>query len=112
MAITIDDLKPKSFTIKLSNQEVICKPLKLHHALIMQRIGAVLQDPNTNKEKLLTAEQDFNEVVSELIPELADVELDLNLTLQLLEGMMSSLETAEMKELNDKGVDLKSDPKA
>jgi len=113
MALTIEDLKPKSFTVNIKGVELQCKPLRMSHTLIISKVGEVFQNINTaTKDQIKQAETDMDEVVGELIPELKDIELDMNATLDLITQMMEQVQPADNKELNDKGVSFDADPKA
>jgi len=47
MALTIEDLKPKSFTVNIKGVELQCKPLRMSHTLIISKVGEVFQNINT-----------------------------------------------------------------
>lgn len=109
---TIEDLQPKPFTVTVKGVELSCKPLKLSHALIMAKVGNVLQDSaNTSKQQIKEAEADITEVIGELIPELANKELDMTSLLSLIEQMMNSIQPEDNKKLKDQNVKVDTDPK-
>lgn len=113
MSLSVDDLKPKSFKVNVKGVELESKPVRLSHALAIAKIGNVFQDTKAaTKEEIKQAEKDMDEVVGELIPELAGVELDIGATMQLIEQLMEQVEPADNKELKKKGVEFNSDPKA
>jgi hypothetical protein len=117
MAIQINDLQPKNFPIELTvNGEVItvqCKPLRLSQALMVSKIGNIFQSVETaTKDELVQAETDMNEVIKQAIPELAEIDLDMALTMQIIQGMMNSITPGEQAELNANGVSFDTNPKA
>lgn len=113
MSINIEDLKPKPFTITVKGVELQCKPLRVSHALIVAKVGTVFQDvANTNAQKIKEAERDMDGVIAELLPELKGVDLDLNVTLEIVDQMMNHVEPSETKELEEAGVSFDAGPKA
>lgn len=111
--MSIEDLQPKSFTVNIKGVELTCKPLRLSHTLIVAKIGDVFQNLNIiDKEQIKQAEKDMDEVVAELIPELKDIQLDMQSTIDLITQMMEQVEPSDNKELNAKGVKFNTDPKA
>lgn len=112
MALTIEDLKPKNFKINVRGVELESKPLKLSHALIVSKLGAVFSDyAKASSDQILSAEKDWELVVGELIPDLKGISLDLNTTIELIEQLMSSVEPTDTKELNEAGVSFDDSPK-
>lgn len=110
--LTIDDLKPKNFKINVKGVELESKPLKLSHALIISKLGGVFSDAkNSTSEQIVNAERDWEKVVGELIPELKDVQLDLNTSLELITQLMENVEPSDTKELNEMGVSFDESPK-
>lgn len=113
MSLTVEDLKPKSFTVTVKGVELQCKPLRLSHALTVAKIGNVFQESATaSAEQISQAEKDMDAVIAELIPELKGIELDVGAVLELIEQMMKQIQPADNKELTDKGVSFGTDPKA
>ena len=112
MSVTIDDLKPKNFKLNIKGVELESKPLRLSHALSIAKIGNVFQDTkNASRDDIKQAEVEMDEVIAELIPELAGVPLDMAATMQLIEQLMEQVEPSDNRELKDKGVKFSSDPK-
>ena len=119
MGVTIEDLKPKNFKMKIAIKdseeklEIECKPLRLSHTLTIAKVGNVLQNPDgSTKQKIKEAEQDMDEVISELIPELTGISLDIRTTISIIEQMLETVEPADNKEIREKGVKFDTDPKA
>lgn len=113
MGVTVEDLKPKNFKVTVKGVELESKPLRVSHALVIAKIGNVFQDSkNASREDIKQAEADMDYVIGELIPELADVELDMTATMQLIEQLMEHVEPSDNAELKEKGVKFDSDPKA
>lgn len=113
MALTIDDLKPKSFKVNVKGVELECQPLRLSDALSLAKIGDVFSNSaNYGRSDFETAEADLESVVGKLVPELAGVKLDINSSLELITQMMQTIEPEDNKELKDKGVSFETDPKA
>lgn len=113
MSLSIEDLKPQDKIITVGGVEVTCKPLRLSHALVLTQMGEIFQNPkNAKYEDMQKAEQNMDKLLSELIPELAGVNLDLNKTMEILTQMMVMIEPADNKELRERGVKFDNDPKA
>jgi len=112
MALTIDDLKPKPFTVNIRGVEVECKPLKLSHTLELTKIGRIFEAPEDYaKTDYKNAETDFQKMVTELMPELKDIEVDAKLAQPILEQMLDSIEPTDSKALKEAGVKFDKDPK-
>lgn len=112
MALTIADLQPKEFKVIVKGVEVTCKPPKLSHMLVLSKVGNLFQNINdSNRQQILEAQEDFNWVVAELIPELKDTELDMQATIDLISEIMKQIQPEESKELAERGVKIDTDPK-
>ena len=112
MGLTIEDLRPKPFTIKVRGVELACKPLRLSHSLVVSRIGSVLQNPNEiSKQQIKQAEADLDEVIAELVPELAGIELDTASVIDIISQLLETVVPSENEELQKAGVKMQSDPK-
>jgi len=113
MALTIEDLKPKSFTVNIKGVEVNCKTPRLSHILVISKVGESFQNiSDLKREQIQQAEKDFDWVVAELIPELKDIPLDMQSVIDLITQIMEKIQPEESKELYDKGVKFDTDPKA
>lgn len=113
MGVTIDDLRPKDFEIEVKGLSLKAKPPTLAHMLILSNISSVFQDPTQYTSKQLKqTEQDLNEVIADVVPELKGVQLDYEIVLQLIEKLMNQVQPDDNKELEDKGVKIDTDPKA
>lgn len=113
MALTIEDLKPKNFKIKVKDVEVECKPPRLSHTLVISKVGQTFQDvQKASREDILQAESDFDWVVGELIPELKGIDLDMQAIIDVITQIMEQIQPEESKILADKGVNFDSNPKA
>jgi hypothetical protein len=113
MALTIEDLRPKNFTINIQGVELECKPPRLSHTLVLSKIGEIFQNiNNADTKSIKSAEVDFDWVVNELMPELKGIELDMKSSLTVIEQIMEQISPEETKELNEKGVSFGTDPKA
>lgn len=111
--LTIDDLKPKNFKITIKGVELESKPLKLSHGLLIARLSGIFNNlAEAKKEDIKAAEKDLEEVISELIPDLKDVPLDMSMTVELISQLMDAAQPDDNKELSDKGVSFDADPKA
>lgn len=112
MSVTVDDLKPKNFKIKIKGVELECKPLRLGQALMIAKIGNVFQDvKNASQDDIEQAEQQIDKIIADLVPELNGVQLDMAGTLELIEQLMSQVEPDDNQELKEKGVSFDSNPK-
>jgi hypothetical protein len=113
MALTIEDLKPKKFTITVNGVELQCKPPRLTHILVISKIGEAFNNTESlDRTKIVEAGKDFDWVVSELLPELAGIELDMQASIDLLTQIMEQISPEENLELKAKGVSFDADPKA
>jgi hypothetical protein len=113
MALSISDLQPKDFKINIKGVEVTCRPPKLSHMLVLSKVGNLFQNINEAKrEDILSAQEDFNWVVSELIPELKDIELDMQSTIDVITEIMKEIQPEDDKKLAEMGVSFDADPKA
>lgn len=110
---TIDDLKPKNFTINIDGVEVTCKPLRLSHSLVVAKVGEVFKDSKSaSKEEIKQAEVDMDEVIGELIPELKGIELDMAKTMEVITQLLENIQPSDSKYLTEKEVKIDADPKA
>lgn len=101
--MTIDDLAPQPFEIKVKGVTLVCKPLRLSHALTISKIGAVLQG-ESDIAAIQKAESDMDAVISTLIPELEGKELDMATTMTIINAMLESIQPEDTKELQKAGV--------
>lgn len=110
---TIDDLQPKNFRIEVKGVTLESKPLRLSHALSLNKLGEIFKNPaEVSQQKVAQAEQELDNVIGELIPELKGKQLDLSTTLELLSKLIESIQPDDNKELSAAGVEINSDPKA
>lgn len=110
MGLTVEDLKPKSFTVTIKDVELQCKPLRLSHALVVAKIGNVFQDAaKATKQEIKSVEKDLDELIVELIPELMGTELDMTATTELIQQWMDNIAPSDNKELAEKGVKFNTD---
>lgn len=110
---TIDDLQPKNFSIEIRGVVLECKPLRLSHALSLNKLGEIFKNPTEmSKAKVSQAEQELDEVIGELIPDLKGKQLDLQTTLELLTKLIETISPDDNKELSAAGVEMNADPKA
>lgn len=113
MSLSVSDLIPKDFKITIKGVEVTSKPPKLAHMLVLSKVGNLFQNINEAKrDDILSAQEDFDWVVTELIPELKDVELDMQASIDLITEIMKQVQPEENKELAEMGVKFDTDPKA
>jgi hypothetical protein len=103
--MTIDDLKPKKFTVTIKELQLECKPLRLSHVLVISKIGEILQNPKEHNAKDINqAQLDLDDVFKDLIPELMGVELSFEDSITLITQLMDSTETDDSKFINESGV--------
>ena len=113
MALTIEDLQPKDFTINIKGVELTCKPLKLSHALMLSKIGDIFSNPQSaTKAQIKQAETDLDEVIEEVLPELKGKQLDMMATFDVITKMMEQIEPTDNQQIKEKGVSFDADPKA
>ena len=113
MALTIEDLKPKKFTITIKGVEVESLPPRLSHMLMISKVGEIFQNiSSSSREDIEQAEKDFDYVVGELIPELKGIQLDMQGVIDVITQVMEQITPEETKELDEKGVSFNTDLKA
>lgn len=108
---SVEDLRPQPFKITIRGVELDCKPLRMEHGLLISKIAAVFQnmDKATRKD-IVTAQEDFDYVVASLVPELKDIELNIDDSLTVIEQMQTGSEPTDDQYLKEQGVQL-GDPK-
>lgn len=116
MSITADDLaaQPRQITITRNNKEYMltAQPVRMSHALLLTKAGKIFENASDASENDIDqAEKIFTRLINELIPELKGVDLDLQVTLDIISALMDTVEPTDNKELNEAGVKF-DDPKA
>ena len=112
MSLTIDDLQPKDIILNLNGVELTAKPPRLSHALILTQLGEVFQNATkASIEDIKKAEQNVDNLIADLIPELAGKTLDMNTTIEIISQLMDKIQPSDNAELSAKGVKFDSDPK-
>jgi len=112
MSVSINDLKPKEIKIKVGELELTAKPLRVSHALIMAKVGDILEKPQeSSSDEIDQAQKDLDKVIGQLIPELKGIELDMKNQMEILTELMAGIEPDDNKELREKGVKIDTDPK-
>lgn len=113
MSLTIEDLKPKETKINVNGVELTAKPLRLSHALVLTQLGEIFQNPkNSSADDVKKAEKNVDELIGEIIPELKDIQLNMQTTIEIIAQLMNTVQPSDNAELNAKGVKFDSDPKA
>lgn len=113
MPVTIDDLKPKTFTVTIKGLELTCKPPRMAQVLSFSKFADVLQNPKDySTQDFKQTEKDLDVLIGELIPELKDVELGLSAVMDLLEQIMDNVQPDDNQELKKNNIQVDSDPKA
>lgn len=112
MSVSIDDLKPKNFVIKIKGVELNCKPLRLTHALTLSNLGSIFDGKTkSTKEEIAQAQKDLDLTIGELIPQLDGVELDMQTTMEVITQLLATISPSDNKELTERGVKMDTDPK-
>lgn len=112
MALTIQDLQPKDFSIKVQGVELTCKPPRLSHVLILSKVGEVFENrKDATRQSIVQSQQDFDWVVEQLIPELKGIELDMTSSLDVIQQIMDKVTPEENNQLQESGVKFDTDPK-
>lgn len=111
--LTIDDLKPKPFTINVKGVELECQPLRLAHALTIAKIGSVFSETaKASAQEIEQAARDLDAVVGQVIPALKDVALDASASIELITQLVATIEPAESSALKESGITFENpDPK-
>lgn len=113
MSLTVEDLKPKPFKIKINGVELTSQPIRLSQALVLTRVGKLFEDSSSaTKQEIKQAEADIDEVFTELMPELKDAKLDSGVSLEIISQLMDSIQPSDNKELKKRKVKFDTDPKA
>lgn len=109
---TLEDLRPKKFPITVRGVVLQCSPLRLSHALIISKVGSVLENPKDAKsEDIKKAEADMDAIIEELIPELKDIQLDMMDTVSIITQMSEGITPEDTKFLEQQGVSFEENPK-
>lgn len=112
MALTINDLQPKDFTITVKGLQLTCKPPRLSHILVISKVGEAFDNINNlDRQKIEAVTADFDWVVEQLVPELKGIQLDMQDSVDILTQIMEQVTPDENQELKDKGVSFDADPK-
>lgn len=112
MGIAISDLMPKDFKVTVKGIELNCKPLRLSHALIVGKLSDVFSNPaNYTANDIRQAEKDIDSVITDLIPELTGISLDIASFVELMPQLMNSTQPQDEKDLTSAGIELGTDPK-
>ncbi len=114
MALTIDDLQPKNFKVVIGDGlELDCKPPRLSHILALSKLGDVFTNSKDyTRIQIVQAEQDFDWVIGELVPELRGKSLEFKYVTEIIGQIMSNVAPEETKDLDKLGIKVDSDPKA
>jgi hypothetical protein len=113
MALSIDDLIVKDTIIDVEGVKLNCKPPKMSHLLVLNKIGEGFKNiSNLSREEIISLENDFEWVINDLIPELSGKVLQIQVMLDVITQIMEQVEPEENKELAEKGVKFDTDPKA
>jgi len=104
---SVEDLQPKPFTVTIKGMEYESKPLRLSHALMVSKIGAIFNDVrNSNLKETKQAETDLDLIIADLIPDIKDAHLDLLTVMDLLAQLMDSVQPTEQQELEDNNIEI------
>lgn len=110
MGLSLEDLQPKPFIVKLKGHDIPSSPLKLSHALALAKVGEIFKSVQTaTVEQLKDAEKSASDVIHELMPDLNGIDLDMNLTVEIMQQLMNNIEPSDNKELTSKGVKFGND---
>lgn len=113
MSLTLEDLQPKEKEITINGVQLIAKPLKLSHALILTQLGEIFQNPkNASVDEIKKAEKNVENLIGDVIPELSGKELDMDTTIKIISELMKTIQPSDNAELIEKGVSFNADPKA
>lgn len=112
MSVSVNDLQPKSFKIKVNDVELTSKPIKLKHALILAKVGNVFENASSASNKdIESASDSIEEVLAELIPELKDIDLDMTITMEIMTKLLEHINPDDNQELIENKVSMNTDPK-
>lgn len=120
MSVGLNDLQPKPFKVKIRDQEYNCNPIKLSHRLIIGRIQPLFtamesmaneQEVEISSDKIMELENDLDNLIGSLIPELKNITLNIEDLAELLTQIMESTIPEEAKELKEMNVEVSKDPK-
>jgi hypothetical protein len=113
MALTIEDLRPKNFTINIQGVELECKPPRLSHILVISKVGEAFNNiKDLDAKQIEQTQKDFDWVLNELLVGLNGIELGMQDSIDVLTQIMQEVSPEETKELEAKGVSFGTDPKA
>ena len=119
--MTANDLQPKPFNIKVQDKEYLCKPIRMSHRLILARLTPFFKqfenagngEPiDLTAQQLLEFEAELNVLISDLIPALAGLTIEMDDIAEILSQIMNNILPDESKELKEAKVEVQNDPKA
>lgn len=120
MSINAKDIQPRKYKVTVNDTEYTCKPMKMSHKLGIKRIEPLLSavQSATNDEKIELSFKEMSEfeselsfIVSDLVLELDETQVDIELGAQMLGAMFVNDITEDAKAVNDAGIEGKADPK-
>lgn len=111
----ISDLQPKSFKVKIRDNEYNCKPLRMAHRLIIAKIQPFFEqlenltlgkDVELSGKQILELEAELDALIQNLIPELGNITLDIEDISSILNQIMDSIMPDESKKLKEANVEV------
>ena len=112
MSLSLEDLRPKNFTITIQGVELECKPLKLSHTLTMASISDIFSNlKDSTPESIERADKEIQSLIADIIPSL-NFELDGATTMEIITELVNSTTPSDVEYLNKNGVKLDASPKA
>lgn len=117
--MSINDLQPKPFKIKIKDNEFNCKPIRMSHRLIMAKITPLfkaMEDVANGKEvelsskQMIELEKELDVLIGDLIPQLSNITLEIEDIASVFEQIMDSTLPEDVKEMKDAKV--QTNPKA
>ena len=120
MSIASNDLQPKPFNINIKGNDYKCNPLRMSHRIIIAKISPLFaqfeiiangQEIEMSTEKIFELEKELDLLINNLIPELKNIELNIEDLANLIGLLMDSILPQESQDLKDAKVEVNNDPK-
>lgn len=107
------DIIPEQSEIEVRGVKYKVKPQKLYHALMITKFGSTFENiAKLTAQQAKQLDNEVNQLINELVPELASTELTPTEIMEVLAHIMFSSQPSEVKELQDEGIAVNNDPKA
>lgn len=107
------DIIPEQSELEVRGVKYKVKPQKLYHALMITKFGSTFENiAKLTAQQAKQLDNEVNQLINELIPELVSIELTPNEIMEVLSHIMLSSQPSEVKALDEEGIAVNESPKA